>query len=91
MADPELIVFERIILKPKFTKPINVKNVGRIPLKWILAGIDLLPEGFTKDKVGGLLKPYEASTLLHDKISEVSLENHSGGMQCREYQDKAGP
>ena len=28
-ADPELIVFERIILKQKITKSITVKNVGR--------------------------------------------------------------
>ena len=62
-ADPELIVFERILLKQKLTKSITVKNVGRIPLKWNLAGIDLLPEEFTRDKTGGVLKPCETSTV----------------------------
>jgi Flagellar-associated PapD-like len=62
-ADPELIVFERILLKQTLTKSITVKNTGRIPLKWNLGGIDLLPEEFEKDKTGGTLKPCETATV----------------------------
>ena len=62
-ADPELIVFERILLKQKLTKTITVKNTGKIPLKWNFAGIDQLPEEFKKDKTGGTLKPCETATV----------------------------
>lgn len=62
-ADPELIIFERILLKQKLTKSINIKNTGRIPLKWNLGGIDALPEEFSRDKTGGVLKPCETATV----------------------------
>ena len=62
-ADPELIVFERILLKQKLIKTIAVKNIGRIPLKWNLGGIDLLPEEFSRDKTGGVLKPCDTATV----------------------------
>jgi len=86
-SDPELIVFEKILLNQTLSKTFVVQNVSKLPLKWNLLGS--LPQEFEVDIKEGLLKPQESknvtvtfNSVKQQKFSEklqLEVEDSEGG------------
>lgn len=51
------IEFDRLLLNQAFTKDLVLKNIGMIPAKWKILGIETLPPEFKIEPTSGELRP----------------------------------
>jgi hydrocephalus-inducing protein len=57
--DRKLLSFERVLLHRKDTRTLQLRNKSKLPIAWVLSGMEQLGEDFSASSLGGTLDPLQ--------------------------------
>jgi hydrocephalus-inducing protein len=73
----KIIEFDRLLLNQSFTKVLTLKNIGLIPAKWKIGGLETLPPEFQFSVTSGELRPTKEAQIeiKFSSVTQKKFEN----------------